>query len=547
MKAIFSFSTLKFSTWIITGLFAVPLLVVFASIISIDTDVWTHLLETVFTTYVTNSLLLAFFVGVGCAVIGTYLAWFMVNYDFWGKSILNWLILLPLAMPAYIIAYTYTGMLDFSGPLQTLLREWFAQGQASVSPVHMLPDIRSLEGAIVLMILVLYPYVYLLARTAFSEQSAQFSMVSQLAGMSHRQYLVKVALPLARPAILTGAALAMLESLADYGTVAYFGVSTFTTGIYRAWFGMGNSAVASQLASLLCLFVFILLWLEKRSRLHHSRYQTRQGALVTAKATFGIRSFGLFCLCLLPPLFGFVIPFVQLSWWSLAFFEQSVFVDYLPLLFTSFKLAFFSALIIVALALIITYCKRKYASKQINFASQFISLGYALPGVVIAVGVIQVTGFIDIQFNEVTHYLFSWEPGLVLSGGISILVFAYAIRYLSVALHNTDTGLERIDKNMDEVAASLGSNNAQTLRKIHVPMLRASLISAFILVFVDVLKELPATLILRPFNVNTLAVKAYELASDERLIDAALPAVSIVLAGLLPLIILTMSLEKSRS
>jgi iron(III) transport system permease protein len=536
-------SLLKLSTWIITGLFAVPLLVVFSSVLQFDTQVWTHLIDTVLSNYVFNSLLLAMGVGLGTALVGSYLAWFMVNYDFVGKSVLNWLILLPLAMPAYIIAYTYTGMLDFSGPLQTLLREWFNASNTA----QMLPDIRSLEGAVLVMILVLYPYVYLLARTAFSEQSAQFPLVSTLAGLTPLQHIKQVALPLARPSIITGAALAMMEALADYGTVAYFGVNTFTTGIYRTWFGMGNAAAASQLASMLCLFVFVLLWVEKNSRKHHSRYQSRHASTIKAKTTRPAKSLGIFVLCALPAVFGFLIPFIQLTWWSAQYFEREVFIDYLPLLLTSLELATISAVLIVSLALTISYCKRQFASRKISLASQFVGLGYALPGLVIAVGVIQVAGFTDIKINHITYALFDWQPGLVISGGITILVFAYAVRYLSVAMHNTDTGLERIKPNIDEVSASLGATSSQTLKKVHVPLLRASLISAFILVFVDVLKELPATLILRPFNVNTLAVKAYELASDERLIDAALPAVSIVLAGLLPVIFLTISLEKQKS
>jgi iron(III) transport system permease protein len=535
-------SLLKISTWIITGLFAVPLLVVFTSVTQFDTEVWAHLLNTVMASYVFNSLVLAIGVGIGTAVIGTYLAWFMVNYQFFGKSLLNWLILLPLAMPAYIIAYTYTGMLDFSGPLQAFLRTWFD------APLNkqMLPDIRSLEGAVLVMVLVLYPYVYLLARTAFSEQSAQFALVSKLAGLTPFQHMKQIALPLARPSIVTGAALAMMEAMADYGTVAYFGINTFTTGIYRTWFGMGNAAAASQLATMLCLVVFVLLWLERNSRKHHSRYQSRHASSQKAKTTTPVKSVALFMLCALPAVFGFIIPFCQLLWWSTQYFEQDIFIDYLPLLATSLQLAFISAVLIVSLALIISYCKRRFASRKIALASQFVGLGYALPGVVIAVGVVQVAGAMDGNINRFTLAFFDWQPGLLISGSMAILVFAYSVRYLSVAMHNTDTGLERIKPNIDEVSASLGLSTASTLQKVHIPLLRASLLSAFILVFVDVLKELPATLILRPFNVNTLAVKAYELASDERLIDAALPAVSIVIAGLLPVIFLTLSLEKRR-
>lgn len=536
------FNILKLSTWTISGLFLVPLLFVFSSIFTIQLDVWQHLASTVLSDYITNSLILAASTGLGTIFLGTYLAWIMVHYQFVGKALLQWLLLLPLAMPAYIIAYTYTGLFDFAGPFQASIRSTFG----IAANAHVLPDIRNLAGASIMMNLVLYPYVYLLARTAFQEQSPQYALVSQLAGVSKWSHFTKVALPLARPAIITGAALAMMESLADYGTVAYFGVSTFTTGIYRTWFGMGNLQAASQLASMLCVFVFILLVLEKHSRKHASRFQSRQGNSVSAKAKSGKVGAGLFVLCLLPPLFGFIIPFAQLLYWALVYFEQALLQDYLPLLQTSLTLAFISTVVIVLFALVISYSKRIFNSKRLSFLSQFVSLGYALPGVVIAVGVVQTAGFFDNGINEILLALVDYQPGLIISGGMGILVFAYCVRYLSVALHNTETGLERIKPNLDEVSATLGASQIKSLRKIHIPLLNTSLISASILVFVDILKELPASLILRPFNVNTLAVKTFELASDERLIDAALPAISIVFAGLLPIVILTMNLEKSK-
>jgi len=536
-------SLLKTSTWLITGLFLVPLLLVFSSVFYVEIDVWQHLASTVLSDYVVNSVLLAVGTGLGTIVIGTYLAWIMVHYQFVGKAVLHWLVLLPLAMPAYIIAYTYTGLFDFSGPLQALLREWFN----AAANEKLLPDIRNLSGASVMMVLVLYPYVYLLARTAFQEQSPQYSFVAQLAGVSKWTYFSKVAMPLARPAVLTGAALAMMEALADYGTVAYFGVSTFTTGIYRTWFGMGNLQAASQLASVLCLFVLALLLLEKHSRKNASRYQSRHGQGIQAKPVKGAKSIACLLLCLLPPLLGFIVPFAQLLYWAIMYFESATLLAYLPLLKTSLLLAAVSTLVIVSCALIMSYAKRIFKNKSLAFLSQFVSLGYALPGVVIAVGVVQAAGATDMAINNLLKQLIDYQPGLLVSGGMSVLVFAYAVRYLSVALHNTDAGLGRIKPNLDEVASTLGASETKTLRRIHIPLLKASLLSASILVFVDVLKELPATLILRPFNVNTLAVKTFELASDERLIDAALPAVSIVFAGLIPIVILTMSLEKSKT
>ncbi len=534
---------LKLTTWLIAGLFSVPLFLVFSSLFQFDWELWRHLASTVLSDYVVNSLLLVFGVGIGTGFIGTYLAWCMVHYRFIGKPLLNSLILLPLAMPAYIIAYTYTGLLDFSGPFQNAIRAYFGID----ANVQVLPDIRNLGGAILMMILVLYPYVYLLARTAFKEQSPQFLLVSQLAGVNRWQHIKTVALPLAKPAILIGMALAMMEALADYGTVAYFGVSTFTTGIYRTWFGMGNPLAASQLASLLCLFVFVLLCLEKYSRADQSRFQSRHQSNVQAIKLEGKASFGMFLICVLPPIFAFVVPASQLFFWVWLHYDFKDVSEYRDLFFTSLQLAILSALFIVSCALVVVYCKRRHQSKLIAYASQFMSLGYAIPGVVIAVGVVQLAGFLDIKLNELLSFTFDFQPGLVISGGFTILIFAYTVRYLSVALHNTETGIDRIKSNLDEVSESLGARSSRILTKVHVPLLSSSLITASLLVFVDVLKELPATLILRPFNVNTLAVKAYELASDERLIDAALPAISIVLAGILPVIILTRTLETNKN
>lgn len=536
---------LSIAVYIVAAIVLTPLLIVATSIFSIDTELWGHLLDTVFTEYVVNSLILALGVGLGTIMIGTYLAYIMVNFSFWGKSVLSWLVLLPLAMPAYIIAYTYTGLLDFSGPLQTMLRETFGWQRAE----YWFWDIRSMSGAIVMMILVLYPYVYILARSAFSEQSYSFSKVSQLAGYSRFEHVKRVSLPLARPAILTGASLAMMESLADYGTVAYFGINTFSTGIFRTWFGMGSVQGAAQLSTVLCVFVLVLLVLEKHSRKDASRYQSRQAALVKPKQLSGGAGFAIFALCILPAVFGFIIPFMQLAIWSFEFAEVGDMADFLSLIQNSLSLAALGASIIVLFAVLVSYCKRigeQSPSKMpIKSVEQALSLGYALPGIVIAVGVLIMAGWTDRQINVMTMAWFDYRPGLVISGGMAILIFAYAVRFISVALQNTETGFMRVPPKLDQAALSLSGSYRHLLAKVQIPLLSASLISALLLVFVDILKELPATLVLRPFNFNTLAVRAYELASDERLIDAALPAITIVLVGLLPVILLTRQLNKA--
>lgn len=517
-----------------------PIFVVLLSFYSLDTAVWTHLSETVLSGYIYNSLVLALGVGFGATLLGTGLAWCVVSYDFVGKIWLQRLILLPLAMPAYIIAYTYTGLLDFSGPVQSTLRTWFELGKQD----YWFPEVRSLPGAIIMMALVLYPYVYILARTAFAEQAQKFREVSVLAGVSKFQHFLQVALPLARPAIMTGAALAMMEALADFGTVEYFGVSTFTTGIYRTWFGMGDIQAASQLSGLLCMFVFALLVLEKQSRRSAETYSSRQGTGTQALKLSTGKGTAVLLLCSLPLIFGFIVPFIQLAAWALAYTDAGSLGEYPSYALNSAMLAAIGTVVIVLLALMFSYAKRLQATKLNRSVVQFVGLGYAMPGTVIAIGVLIPLGWLDIKLNLFTKHFFDVQPGLVFSGTIVTLIFAYTIRFMSVALHNTEAGIQRIKPSMDEAAITLGDTRLQTLFKVHIPLLSASLLSACLLVFVDILKELPATLVLRPFNFNTLAVKTFELASDERLIDAALPAITIVLVGILPVLLLTRTLNQ---
>ncbi|WP_412973340.1 ABC transporter permease [Glaciecola sp. MF2-115] len=531
-----AFTIYSVSAGLLLGL---PIFVIFVSFFSWDSAIWQHLSSTVLPKYITNSLILAFGVGFGATLLGTYLAWLIVNFQFYGRRLVQWLVLLPLAMPAYIIAYTYTGLLDFAGPVQTFIRETLgasAQG-------YWFPEVRSLSGAIILMSLVLYPYVYILARTAFSEQSQKYREVSELAGVSPTNHFLKVALPLARPAIMTGAALTMMEALADFGTVEYFGVSTFTTGIYRTWFGMGDVNAASQLSGFLCLFVFALIMLEKISRRDSQNYSSRQGESAKAKPVTGIVATLILFLCCLPVTFGFIIPFAQLASWAISYSDLSSLADYPEYAFNSAMLAGIGAVVIVGMALLFSYAKRLQPSKTVSGFIQFVSLGYALPGTVIAIGVLVPLGWLDIKLNIFTNAWFEMQPGLVFSGTIFALIFAYAIRFMSVALNNTEAGIQRIKPSMDEASIVLGDSPLQRLKRIHIPLLKASLLSASLLVFVDILKELPATLVLRPFNFNTLAVKAFELASDERLIDAALPSITIVLVGILPVILLTKTLD----
>lgn len=517
-------------------LLGLPILAVLVSVFAPQWEVWRHLADTVLHEYAINSLLLAMGVGVGTLVLGTSLAWFISQYEFPGRRWLEWLALLPLAMPAYLIAYAYTGMLDFAGPVQSTLREWFGWSYGD----YYFPEIRSLTGAIAMLSLVLYPYVYMLARTAFSEHSASLFDASRTLGVKPSGYFWRVALPLSRPALLTGVALAMMEALADYGAVQYFGVSTFTTGIFRTWYGMGDRLAAAQLAAMLTGFVLLALWLEQHSRRRIRYYHAGQAHHAPRRRVFtGWRAWLVCALCSLPVLLGFALPLVMFASWAYRTAAQMVDAQFVWLMLRTFGLAAAASMIIVCVALLFAYGKRVRNDFLTHGAARLASLGYAIPGTVIAVGALLPLAWFDHWLDGVMTRVFGFSTGLLLSGTVFALLLAYCVRFLAVSLHSVDSGLGRIKPSMDQAASSLGHTPMQVLRRVHAPLLRGSVMTAALLVFVDVLKELPATLILRPFDFNTLAVRAYELASDERLADAAPAALAIVLVGLIPVLILT--------
>ena len=531
-------------TLLAAGILLLPVIVVAASVFLSSGDIWQHLYDTVLAEYVANSLLLA--LGVGCLALplGVIPAWLVTLYRFPCSRQLEWALLLPLAMPAYIIAYTYTGMLDVAGPLQSWLRAAFAWQYGD----YWFPDIRSLPGAVVMLSLVLYPYIYLLARAAFLEQSASVVEVARTLGVKPAGTFFKVLLPLARPAIIVGLSLVLMETLADYGTVQYFGVATFTTGIFKTWFGLGSSIAAAQLSALLMLFVLFLIILEQYSR-RQSRYHdtsTRYNRL-EQKHLRGLRGLPALAVCALPVLFGFIIPSGQLLIWGMQTWRTSMDSGFFAIVVNSIELALITAVLAALLALAVSYARRQQPGIVTNSFNRLLGMGYAVPGAVIAVGVLIPFTWLDRHMSRWFGLLSDTDPGLLLSGTMAILVFAYLVRFLALSLNTVDAGLAKIKPSMDEAGRSLGLSGFRLLRRVHVPILRGSLLTAVLLVFVDVLKELPATLILRPFNFNTLAVRTYELANEERLADAAFPALAIVLAGIIPVIILSRAISQTRS
>ncbi|MBL0354718.1 MAG: iron ABC transporter permease [Dechloromonas sp.] len=504
---------------------------------------WSHLAQTVLPEYILNSLWLCLGVGIGVALVGVATAWLTAMHDFPGRHFFEWALVLPLAVPAYVLAYVYTDFLQFVGPLQTLLRETFELKYGD----YWFPDIRTLPGAMLMFVFVLYPYVYLLARAAFLERASGMLEAARTLGMGPWRAFFAVSLPLARPAIVAGVALALMETLADYGTVAYFGVNTFTTGIYRAWFSLGDRVAAAQLAAMLLSFVLFLLMAERisrgRARYHNTTGRNRPLAGAHLRGFAAVLAV---TACLLPLLLGFVLPAVLLLKMALVEGDVQFGEHFLLLARNSFVLAGITALIGVLLALLMAYGARLSKSTLATSLNRLVGLGYAVPGAVIAVGVLIPVTRLDNWLAGQWAQWFGNNPGLLLTGGIAALVYAYLVRFLAVALHTVESSLAKITPNMDDAARCLGLGEVATLRRVHAPLLRGSLLTAGLLVFVDVMKELPATLVMRPFNFDTLATQVYTLASDERLAEASTASLAIVAVGLLPLIALSRQVSRAR-
>ena len=531
-----------FAGWIAGGLgvaavLALPIAVLVAALFLPPGDSWEHLKATVLPEYLRTTAILAATVLAGVVAVGTTTAWAVTAYDFPGRRVLEWALLLPLAVPAYVIAYAYTDWLQFSGPVQSALRAAFGWSRGD----YWFPEVRSLGGAAAMFIFVLYPYVYLLARVAFLEQSPSLIEAGRTLGLSGRAVFFRVNLPLARPAIAGGAALALMETLADFGTVSYFGVQTFTTGIFRAWLSMGDRLSAARLAVMLLAFVAVVVLLERAARRRSRFGDARPTARRQRRRISGGRAGLAIGACVLPIALGFALPAILLLHMAITGGDAQFGPRFLRLAANSATVAAVSALLAVALALFLAYAARISRSTLAGAVNRFAGLGYAIPGAVIAIGVLIPATRLDHVLADagITH-------GLLFTGSIAALVYAYLIRFLGVALQAVEAGLARVTPSMEDAARSLGMGPGQTLARVHAPMLRSSLVTAGLLVFVDVMKELPATFVMRPFNFDTLAVQAYNLASDERLAEASTASLAIVAVGLLPVIVASRRLVRER-
>ena len=517
-----------------------PLLAVGIAALTGPLETWRQLMQTVLPTYAWNTVQIVLIVAVATAVIGVSTAWLVTTCTFPGVRAFEVLLALPLAFPAYVLAYAYTDLLDHPGAVQTWLRAVTGWGPKD----YWFPEVRSLGGAAAMLTLVLYPYVYLLARAAFLQQSFGGYVAARVLGKTPVQAFLRVSLPMARPAIAGGVLLVVMETIADYGTVAHFGVQTFATGIYKSWFLIGDRAAAAQLSVCLLSLALLLAFLERYQRGAAKRYAPRTSVDRTLQELRGGHAVLALLWCSLPVLLGFALPAVILG--NMAFDSgQSLLTDrYLRLMWNSLQLAGIAAVATMCGAAMIGTLSRLRRSRATRAMTILAGIGYAVPGGVIAVGLLVPFAALDNALDSWLRGAFGVSTGLLFTGSILVLVIAYVVRFMAAGLSAFDTGIAAINPNLDAAARTLGKSPAGLLRRVLLPLMRAPVFTGLLIVFVDVMKELPATLILRPFNFDTLAVQAHRLASDERLSQAAVPSLVIMAFGLIPVIVLCRSIAQ---
>lgn len=495
------------------------------------------LAATVLPTYIANTALLMLLAGGIAAVTGTGCAWLVAATRFPGRSVLSWALVLPLALPAYLAAYLYADMLDYAGPVQSALREATGWGAGQ----YPFPNIRSLGGGAFVLGFVLYPYVYLLARTAFATQSLTQFRAARSLGAAPARAFWRVALPAARPAIAGGLALVLMEVLADFGVAEYFAIPTFSTGIFRSWLAMGDKAAALKLAAVMLVFVIALVAWEAQTRAGRSDSRDGLAARRDEEPLVALSPTGkalAFAACLTPVLLGFVLPAGYLATMAMTETAQAAAGELGTYIRGSLWLGLAAAGLCLAAALLLAFARTRSTSRVTASAIRLATLGYALPGALLAVGLLAPLGAFDVALTRFARDSLGWSGGLLLTGTSAVLVYALSVRFMTVAYNSVSGGIARIPPGLDAAARSLGAAPSRVLARIYAPLLAPSLAGAAALVFIDTLRELPATLILRPFNLETLATRTYRLAGDERLVEAAIPALILLAAGLLPVLVL---------
>jgi len=513
----------------IAGLVAVPILAVVSSVATPAWAVWAHLWRTQLVELLVNTAGLLVGVGLGVLVLGTGLAWLVVTYDFPGRRVFAWALVLPLALPAYVIGFVFLGLFDYAGPVQTSLRQLFG-------PAARLPELRAGGGVVLMMTLVFYPYVYTLARTALLEQALPTLESARSLGRTGFRAFLEVTLPLARPSLAAGVSLACMEALADFGTVTMFGYRTLTEAIYRVWHGMFDRPAATQLASVLLVVALLVILVERGSRGRARFTQVRRHGHGPAPVRLtGVRAASATGVCAAVLFVAFGLPVAQLLRWAGGTLARAgIPPEVGPALRASVALALVAAGTTCGLATVLAYAARRYPSRLVTGSTRFATLGYALPGAVIAVGVLAPMAWLDRVLADLLQARFGLEVGLLVTGSVAGLLLAYVVRFLAVSVHAVEASLVKIPVSLDEAARSLGAGAGRTLRRVHLPLLRPGLLAALTLVFVDVMKEMPATILLRPVGVTTLAVAVWQQTAESLWEEAAVPALAIVAAGLLP-------------
>ena len=515
--------------------FTAPILIVILSLFGGFSENWFHIFDYLIFDYVKSSLILVLGVASIVLAVGTVTAWIVTTYNFPGKRLFEWALILPLAIPPYILAYTFTGLFDPFGDANNLARSLFGMDSNFV----LFPNVRNIYGAIIVFGFTLYPYVYLVSRSAFINLSRSMQESARLLGLSQFQVFYKLSLPLIRPAVIGGLMLVVMETLSDFGAVDHFAIQTFTTGIFRTWYGLYDLQTAMQLASLLLLVIVIFYILERNNRgneLYSSSNSTFSPNI--EQNLYGINALLAFSLCFTPIFIGFLLPIIELSIWAyevnLKFFDA----NFINTFTNTIGLSLVTGLVCAALALLINFSVRYKPLFVINRLSSLLSVGYAVPGLILAVGIVQLFVYLD---NSVFSSL-----DIVLTGSLFGLILAYVIKTYALANSSIESGYERISNSLDDSSKILGTVGWSLLRNIHMPLLKTSILTSILLVMSDVIKELPATLILRPFNFETLAVSAYVYASEERMIQAAAPAIAIVMTGLIPIFFLSKMIRSSK-
>lgn len=508
-----------------------PIFTILIELFSSPGEHWGHIVTNLLPSYFSNSLILLFGVGAGTFLLGVSMAWFVSVYEFPGRNYFEWLLILPLAFPSYMMGYSYVGILEYTGPVQAFFRNRF--DLYFTGPIV---DIMNMPGAIFILSISLFPYVYVICRASFMRQSSELQEAALLLGSNRWRVFTKIALPMARPAVAGGIALVGMEVLNDYGTIKYFGVDTFTSGIFRAWFSFGDINTAIHLSAILTLIVLLLIWLENFQR--GSRNWTAQSSSsrparrIVPKHWTGKWLFTGLCAFVL--LISFILPLSQLFYWVALTWRNVVDSEFGILILRSFSLAIGSAIAIAVLSIFLLYAIRLSPLRWTRHIARTASMGYAIPGAVIAVGVM----IPMMKLDRFISWATSEQVGMILSGSLFIMVLAYIVRFMAVGYNAIDAGFQKTGPSVNEVARSLGASPVRTLWKIDLPLIRNSIAAAILLAFVDILKELPLTLILRPFNFNTLATKAFDMATNEMIAESANASLVVVLTGVIPIILL---------